>query len=143
MTLEEYHNQYHQLLNFSCGGYEVLNRIQSKYDSMKKDRQYKLGCRQITQDSIPYCYWSNLVNEYHHPFLYHCPENFVMAGMLSHYSDTYKDRQWWFRCCFIVGYVTKDCKMTGYINSLEHNFQLDMGSRVFTGAHSYDDNCQQ
>ena len=146
MTSDGYNNDYDEDLSFSCGSYRALNSIESRYDDIKKDRQYKLGCHQFQMDdNYPWICFLSPETEYDKPFIYTCGKNRVMGGIYSKHSNSEEDRIWKFQCCFPYGSsnVTKSCQATDYINNFTEYFSFSLDDEVFTGAHSYHDNSSE
>jgi len=75
-----------------------------------------------------------------------CPQNQYMAGVESYHNNGKEDRRWRITCCGSTGFKTKECTMTGYINSFRAYINYPackQSSRFMAGFYSYHDNKQE
>jgi len=98
---EDYLNSWDGILDYTTSDHEFIVGFESKHDSSKGDRRWKIGTA-----SLPgaFCFpgsWSSFVNNYDYLLDYICPPNHALAGVYSIHSNEERDRRWKFKCCDI------------------------------------------
>lgn len=127
-----------QPLLVTCNSRYAFCRIESWHHNGYEDRQYQFDCAYITNDWFDQCAWTDYVNDFDKPALFHCPRDQVLTGVHSYHHDGYEDRRWKFQCCGAPNHYTKSCQNSDYLNWFDGYINYySPADTVFTGAYSY------
>ena len=137
----QYQNRYDGHLSASCYGSSGMYRISSVYSRKHKDRVWNWECRHIG-GGFPNCHKAyNYVNDFDQPMFFMCGKDQYIGGVESYHSNKREDRRWKFTCCSIPSHSTKSCRLTGFVNHFQANFNFVAGANeVITGVFSYHHN---
>ena len=137
----QWNNYWDGYLRVDCGISQGIRRVRSVHDNSREDRLWLWECHTIAESPWDHCYWTGYVNWFDQPFYSQCAANYVLNGIISYHDNGYEDRRWRFYCCHAPRYTTKNCFVTGYINTWDGWMDYGVGyPYVFTGAFSYHDN---
>lgn len=135
----QYQNHWDGVLNVQCNRGDGFYKVRSKHDNGREDRLWEFRCRNVVQcGSSPTCSKTGYINNFRQTILFQCGANKYMAGVYSYHDNSKEDRRWVFTCCSAPSYITSECRLTNYMNSLDQqmNFIAQTGE-VITGAFSY------
>ena len=85
------------------------------------------------------------MNKFDDPMFFMCGRiDEYIAGVDSYHHNEHEDQRWRFTCCSLPSYKTKSCRLTDYVNDLQHPimFEADLGE-VITGVFSYHHNSKE
>lgn len=137
MATAQYQNYYCGTLNAKCSKGYGLYYMRSTYSNTYKDRQWSLYCKKVVQSGYPTC-TSTYASGYRQPMFFMCGKNQYMAGANSYFYTLYRDRRWLFTCCSAPNYITRECRLTNYVNNLRGSLYFAARTgEVITGAYSY------
>ena len=89
--------EFEQKTNFSCPEDYHINRLESQYNATVQDRKW---CYECTDGFVTHqCSWQDLVESLEDLLLFVCPNNGLITGVYSKYSDSHFDRLYGFKCC--------------------------------------------
>lgn len=138
---KRYQNTLDQPLLVICNNKYAFHRIESWHHNGAEDREYQFDCQFVAEVGFDQCSWTDYVNHFDKPAMYHCPADWVMTGVDSFHDNFFEDRRWRFKCCNFPNYYTKSCQSSGYLNEFDQyiNYYSPSGT-LFTGAYSYHEN---
>lgn len=133
----QYQNFYCGTLNAKCSRGYGLYYVRSVHSNSYQDRRWTFYCRKVVQHGYPTC-TSTYANNQQQAMSFMCGKNQYIAGANSYFSSSYHDRRWQFTCCSVRNYITRDCRLTNYVNSLDGSLSFIASTgEVITGAYSY------
>ena len=134
----QWQNTYDGQLSKACPTGQGFYRVRSEYNGGTRDRRWEFHCRQIIQKGNPTCTKSSYVNQFHEYISYMCGKNQYIGGVESYHDNSKEDRRWKFTCCSAPSQATKDCRLTGFVNSPNVNMEYQANDgEVITGVFSY------
>lgn len=135
-------NCYDEELHVSCNYRSAFYRVRSYHKNCREDRIWKWYCRTMTKSGYSLsCYWTGYQNYWDEPLLFKCPANYIIGGVRSYHDNGREDRRWKFKCCRATHHYTRNCKISGYVNSWDGDMDYSTSSGyAFVGAFSYHDN---
>ena len=133
-----YKNQWDGPLSQQCPGGQGFYRVRSEHNNGREDRLWEFYCRSVVQCASATCTTTSYINNFRDVISFMCPKNKYMAGVHSYHDNGKEDRRWRFTCCSAPSYVTRECRLTGFVNNFDHpmNFIASAGE-VITGVNSY------
>ena len=132
-------SQYDKDHNFACSAGQSVCRVYGHHDNRREDRVYCYSCRYAgTQDQ---CYQTGYVNSWDAPVATLCKPNYFVAGVTSYHDNGKEDRRFDYKCCRNRNRCTRNCYLTGPVNSFDGRMNYNVGSgQVIVGAFSWHSN---
>ncbi|GFS18744.1 hemagglutinin/amebocyte aggregation factor-like [Elysia marginata] len=124
----DFHNDWHEELNFECPSTEVIGSIYSVHSNKHDDRKFRFTCNPPPSSATPGdCAWTDeLVNNWVEPVMYACPRNMVLAGVKSYFRTKSEDRRMHFKCCKDSNVRTMSCDLTEYLNDWDEELAYNV-----------------
>ena len=144
-SYQQWQNSYDGVLDITCADNSALNRVASVYEAWAGDRVWQWDCL-ASAASVDFddCYWTGYVNWFDAPIYMQCEDNYVFNGVYSYHVNWAEDRQWDVKCCKAPNHFTKNCVVSGYVNSYGGAIDYSVTQpRVFTGMFSAHSNAYE
>lgn len=135
-------NCYDGSLYEQCNSRSAFYRVISYHKNCREDRIWDWRCKTVVKSgSFSQCSWTSYQNNWDQPLFFRCPSNQVIRGVSSYHDNGKEDRRWRFQCCKANKHYTRNCKISGYVNSWDGNMDFNAGGNyAIVGAFSYHDN---
>ena len=129
--------------NFSCPFGQPIINVSGHHDNRFEDRMYCYSCRPDSKNATD-CYQTGFVNELDNPVATLCRPNYYIAGVYSDHDNTREDRRFDYRCCENTYQCTRDCILTGPVNTFDGVMSYNSShGNVIVGAFSWHDNVKE
>lgn len=136
-------NSWHQQFKAYCPTGSSLSQWKSIHRNCQYDRIHHFKCTYgFCLVSSCACAWStHYENDFDKPLTFTCPHNGVIAGVVSEYSATHRDRRFGFYCCHSNSYKAHTCLRTPYENAWDGDldYKVEPG-KYLVGVYSHHDN---
>ena len=134
----QWQNTYDGRLSRACPTGEGVYRVRSEYSRGHGDRRWDFQCRKVVQEGTPTCTQSSYINQFQEYISFMCGKNQYIGGVESYHENSKEDRRWKYTCCSAASQVTRDCRLTGYVNNPNANMEYQANDgEVITGVFSY------
>ena len=141
VDLQGYQNGYDQHLKVECSNQQGFYRVKSEHSNRAEDRRWEWFCRRVTRTNFDDRYWSDYFHGFDEPIFFSCRANYFLCGVESYHSNGAEDRRWKFKCCHSRSHFTRNCALSGYVNSFDQRMDHSVGnSEVITSVYSYHNN---
>ncbi|XP_062398081.1 hemagglutinin/amebocyte aggregation factor-like [Sardina pilchardus] len=140
---KRYVNNYYGKLDFNCPSLDSISGIRSCHHNRHEDRKFGFNCKKTFQYN-PICETrrdKTWVNNFGQRFTYTCPNDSVIAGIISDHNNHHQDRQFAFKCCQSQFYQKLNgCYWTGYVNLFDQYFEWQPKSGYYLAGVSSEHN---
>lgn len=121
---------------------KIITYFGNEFNKGKADRKWTISCYRSIPDSLgaQQSFWLNYVNENRETFVFQCPPQSVLSGMIGTYKNGI--RRYRFQCTHIFRYREGTCFWTKNQNKTDYlTYDVSIGrNNYFDGMVSYKDN---
>ena len=134
----QWQNSYDSPLKVQCSNKEGFYLVKSQHSNGAEDRQWEWHCRRVATKNFDKTPWTGYINSFDEPIFFNCQKNHFLCGVESYHSNHAEDRRWKFKCCHSPNHFTRNCHLSGYVNSWDGWMNYQVGNNeVITGVYSY------